>query len=110
MSDPQKPSPESPADLKRRLAELSTLYEIARDLIGAHDRAQLASRVVLSGIGVLGVCSGAMFVADARGRYRLLHATADAASVGDSLQVPATAREWMLAEMRRRYGSDQTHQ
>jgi transcriptional regulator with GAF, ATPase, and Fis domain len=98
VSDPQRPPAESPADLKQRVAELSTLYEIARDLVGAHERAQLATRVVLSGMGVLGVRSGAMFVADARGRYRLLHTTAEAASEGASLQVPAAAREWMLRE------------
>ena len=86
-------------DPQRRVAELSTLYEAARALIGARDRGQVAARVVLSGLGSLGVRSGAMFAADERGRYRLLYATGlNGPSRIESLAVPASAREWMLRE------------
>ena len=40
-----------------RDAELATLYEIARALLGAKGQAQVASRLVLSGMGALGVRS-----------------------------------------------------
>ena len=86
-------------DPQRRIAELSTLYEAARALIGARDRAQVAARVVLSGMGSLGVRSGAMFAADERGRYRLLYATGlEGPPRIESLALPAAAREWMLRE------------
>jgi len=79
--------------------DLPTLYEIARALLGARDRAQVASRLVLSGMGALGAASGAMLVAEERGRYRLLYATGlplDTRS--ETLVLPAPAREWMLRE------------
>jgi transcriptional regulator with GAF, ATPase, and Fis domain len=86
-------------DPQRRIAELSTLYEAARALIGARDRGQVAARVVLSGLGSLGVRSGAIFAADERGRYRLLYATGlDGQPRIETLTVPAAAREWMLRE------------
>jgi len=86
-------------DPQRRIAELATLYEAARALIGARDRGQVAARVVLSGMGSLGVRSGAMFVADERGRYRLLYASGlDAPPRSDTVAIPAAAREWMLRE------------
>ena len=69
---PPPGAPPYPDDPQRRAAELSTLYEAARALIGARDREQVAARVVLTGMGSLGVRSGAMFVADEGGRYRLL--------------------------------------
>jgi len=92
-----------PKDLKedphRRLAELSSLYEAARALLGARSHDQVASRVVLSCMGVLGARSGAMFVSDDRGRYRLLHfAGIESAERGEILSVPAHAREWLLRE------------
>ncbi len=97
---PPDPAPEpSSDDPQRRIAELSTLYEAARALIGARDRAQVAARVVLTGMGSLGVRSGAMFAADERGRYRLLYATGlDEPARLESLVLPAAAREWMLRE------------
>ena len=86
-------------DPRRRLGELSSLYEAARTLLGARDHPQVASRIVSSGMGVLGARSGAMFVADDRGRYRLLHAAGiDSAERGESLSIPAQAREWLLRE------------
>ena len=86
-------------DPRRRLAELSSLYETARTLLGARDHQQVASRMVSSGMGVLGARSGAMFVADDRGRYRLLHvAGIESAERGESLSISAQAREWLLRE------------
>src|SRR5215470_17016825 len=79
--------------------DLPTLYEIARALLGARDRAQVASRLVLSGMGALGAASGAMLVAEERGRYRLLYAAGLALDArGETLVLPAPAREWMLRE------------
>jgi len=96
---PDPVSEPPPDDPQRRIAELSTLYEAARALIGARDRGQVAARVVLTGLGSLGVRSGAMFAADERGRYRLLYATGlDGPPRIESLTVPAAAREWMLRE------------
>ncbi len=86
-------------DPQRRLAELSSLYEAARALLGARNHHQVASRMVHSCMGVLGARSGAMFVSDDRGRYRLLHAAGlDAAERGEILPVSAQAREWLLRE------------
>ena len=86
-------------DPQRRLAELSSLYEAARALLGARDHQQVAARIVRSGMGVLGARSGAMFVADDRGRYRLLHcATIEDAERGEHLPIPAQPREWLLRE------------
>src|SRR5437867_3847905 len=86
-------------DPKRRLNELADLYEVARALIGSRDQRQIATRIVLSGMGTLGLRSGAMFVADERGRYRLLAAAgASDHDPGEALQLPSAAREWMLRE------------
>ena len=86
-------------DTQRRLAELSSLYEAARTLLGARNHLQVASRIVHSGMGVLGARSGAMFVADDRGRYRLLHAAGvDGGERGETVPVTAQAREWLLRE------------
>ncbi|HEY6867781.1 MAG TPA: hypothetical protein VI792_11015, partial [Candidatus Eisenbacteria bacterium] len=86
-------------DPQQRIAELSALYEAARALIGARDRAQVAARVVLTGMGSLGVRSGALFADDEHGRFRLLYATGlDGSPRSESLIVPAAAREWMLRE------------
>ena len=86
-------------DPRRRLAELSSLYEAARTLLGARDHQQVASRMVSSGMGVLGARSGAMFVADDRGRYRLLHSAGiENAERGESLPITAQTREWLLKE------------
>ncbi len=86
-------------DPQRRLAELSSLYEAARTLLGARNHPQVASRIVHSGMGVLGARSGAMFVVDDRGRYRLLRSAGiPGAENGESLPIPAQAREWLLRE------------
>ncbi|MBI1796033.1 MAG: sigma-54-dependent Fis family transcriptional regulator [Candidatus Eisenbacteria bacterium] len=86
-------------DPQRRVAELSSLYEAARTLLGARNHAQVASRMVHSGMGVLGASSGAMFVCDDRGRYRLIHAAGlDEAERGEILPMPPAAREWLLRE------------
>ena len=89
-------TPESPGVLQRRLAELGTLYEVARGLIGTRDQAQVASRVVLSVMGALGVRSGALLAMDDRGRYGVLYAEIEWSEEPPPLAVPAHAREWML--------------
>ena len=86
-------------DPQRRLAELSSLYEASRTLLGARNHQQVAARIVHSGMAVLGARSGAMFVADDRGRYRLLRSTGiQGAESGESLSIPAPAGEWLLRE------------
>jgi DNA-binding NtrC family response regulator len=91
--------PDLQEDPHRRIAELSNLYEAARTLLGARNHAQVASRMVHSGMGVLGASAGAMFVCDDRGRYRLVHAAGlDEAERGEILPVNAGAREWLLRE------------
>src|SRR5689334_25351072 len=86
-------------DPKRHLNELANLYEVARALIGSRDQRQIAARIVLSGMGTLGLRSGAMFVADDKGRFRLLAAAGVSDhDPGESLQIPNAAREWMLRE------------
>jgi transcriptional regulator with GAF, ATPase, and Fis domain len=86
-------------DPQHRLAELSSLYEAARALLGARNHQQVASRMVHSCMGVLGARSGAMFVSDDRGRYRLLHSAGlDEAEQGEMLPITAAAREWLLRE------------
>jgi DNA-binding NtrC family response regulator len=86
-------------DPQRRIADLSGLYEAARTLLGARSHLQVASRMVHSGMGVLGASSGAMFVCDDRGRYRLLHAAGnDESERGEMLPMPAAVREWLLRE------------
>jgi transcriptional regulator with GAF, ATPase, and Fis domain len=92
-----------PVDLRedpgRRVAELSSLYEAARTLLGARSHPHVASRMVHSGMGIFGASSGAMFVRDDRGRYRLLHAAGlDEAAMGETLPVSPQAREWLLRE------------
>ncbi|HYM80355.1 MAG TPA: sigma-54 dependent transcriptional regulator [Candidatus Limnocylindria bacterium] len=79
-------------------SDLATLYEVARALLGARHQAQVASRLVLSGIGALGARSGAFFAADERGRYRLLYAAGLASESGETLTLPPAAREWALRE------------
>jgi transcriptional regulator with GAF, ATPase, and Fis domain len=91
---------DSPAELERRNAELSNLYEVARSLLGARDADRIASRVVLAGMGTLGARSGAIFRVDARGRLRLaFHCLGDAIENGETLRVEPAAREWMLREI-----------
>jgi transcriptional regulator with GAF, ATPase, and Fis domain len=82
----------------RRLNDLASLYEIARSLLGTRDAAHVASRAVLSAMGALGVRSGAMLIADQRGRYRLMYGAGLDPGVPDSLAVSAAAREWMLRQ------------
>jgi DNA-binding NtrC family response regulator len=81
------------------VAELSSLYEAARSLLGARNHHQVASRMVHSCMGVLGARSGAMFVADDRGRYRMQHVSGlDEAERGEVLPITPAAREWLLRE------------
>src|SRR5262245_52368961 len=89
---------ESPRDLALRLAELSTLYEVARGLVGARDHAQIGFRVVLTSMGALGARSGAAFVIDERGRYRLLYSSLAGVAAAESVVVPEPARQWMMRE------------
>jgi len=92
-------TPEPPDDLQLRLVELSTLYEAARALIGARDRDQVAARIVLTGMGSLGVRSGALLVDDEHGRFRVLYAAGlDGPPPAETLPVGAAQREWMLRE------------
>src|SRR5512141_2626820 len=91
--------PRNETDPRLRIAELSTLYEIARALLGARDRQQAAMRIVLSGLGALGVSSGVLFLAAERGRYRLAYAAGlPGAERGEGLLLPEASREWMLRE------------
>jgi len=93
---PTSPRPAN-GDPSRRIGELSTLYEIARALLGARDRRQAAERIVLAGLGALGVSSGALFLAQERGRYRLAYAAGlDDERRSDTLVLPEAAREWIL--------------
>ncbi len=82
-----------PADL----AATTVRFEIARSLLGARDARQLAWRAVYSGLGALGVRSGAMFVLDG-GRFRRL-ATAGLAEppAAGTMAIPAAARQWIAA-------------
>ena len=86
------------AALERQLLELSSLYEIARSLLGAADAARVASRVVLAGLGTFGARSGALFLADDRARYRLVYARGAEGEQGEPLAIESEAREWMLRE------------
>jgi transcriptional regulator with GAF, ATPase, and Fis domain len=77
-------------------AAVTLRFEIARSLLGARDARQVAWRTVYSGLGALGVRSGAMFLADERGRYR----RAATAGLGtppatEALALPAAARDWI---------------
>jgi transcriptional regulator with GAF, ATPase, and Fis domain len=86
-------------DSRRRASELATLYEVARSLLGARNANQVAARIVLSGMGALGVRSGAMFVADDRGRYELLYASGvEGVGPGDGVSISPGVREWILRE------------
>ncbi len=86
-------------DPKRHLNELANLYEVARALIGARDQRQIATRIVLSGMGTLGLRSGAMFVADDKGRFTLLaSAGVSDHDPGESIAIPSAPREWLLRE------------
>ena len=99
MPDSPWVEPARSEDPKRQLAELANLYEVARALIGARDQRQIAARIVLSGMGTLGLRSGAMFVVDDKGRFRLLAAAGVSDhDPGESLQIPSPVREWMLRE------------
>ena len=71
MSLSSQTSPETPADLERRLSDLANLYEVARSLLGARDPGRVASRIVLATMGTLGARSGALYRADERGRLKL---------------------------------------
>jgi len=85
--------------LERQLLELSSLYEISRSLLGAMDATRIASRVVLAGMGTFGARSGALFLADDRGRYRLTYTRgAEPIEPGEALALESDVREWMLRE------------
>jgi transcriptional regulator with GAF, ATPase, and Fis domain len=93
------PPADSPAELQRSLAELGNLYEVARSLLGARDPERVASRMVLACMGTFGAVSGAMFIADDRGRFRLAYAYGPhEAAAGETLPLDAPAREWILRE------------
>ena len=99
MCPSSEPQTESPADLERRLADLASLYEVARTLLGARDSTRIASRLVLAAMGTLGARSGALYHADERGRLRLASRRPHDASARDGvLNVERAAREWMLRE------------
>src|SRR5690242_11264381 len=99
MPDSPWIEPARSEDPKRQLAELANLYEVARALIGARDQRQIATRIVLSGMGTLGLRSGAMFVADDKGRFALLAAAGVSDhDPGESIAIPSAAREWLLRE------------
>jgi transcriptional regulator with GAF, ATPase, and Fis domain len=87
-------------DSRRRLAELASLYEVARALLGARDATQAASRAVLSAMGALGVRSGAMLMADDRGRYRRIYGAGldDSEGAGETFVIGPEAREWILRQ------------
>ena len=93
-----KPPTESLEDLRRRVTELSALYEVARELLEARTQRQVAFRVVLCGIRILGARSGALFVADGRDRYRLLYASAHGPKQAEVVELDEGARDWLLRE------------
>jgi transcriptional regulator with GAF, ATPase, and Fis domain len=99
VSPSSETGPESPADLERQLNDLANLYEVARSLLGAPGPERVASRVVLSTMGTLGACSGAMYRADDRGRLKLAcRYPRDPAARDGALRIERAAREWMLRE------------
>src|SRR5262245_22868198 len=69
------PAPEALDDAARRLYELSALYEVARQLLGAPNAVDVASRVVLSAVGSLGARSGALLLAQPGGALLLAYGT-----------------------------------
>jgi transcriptional regulator with GAF, ATPase, and Fis domain len=94
MADPTPPGEARPRD-----ADIVTLYEVARALLGARDVGQVASRLVLSGMGSLGARSGCFFVADERGRLRLAYSAGHATGeTGETLPLSSAAREWLMRE------------
>ena len=77
-------------------ADLATLYEVSRALLGARDTRQAASRLVLSAMGTLGARSGALLLSDGPRRLRLLCAAGlDDAPPGDLVALSEDAREWL---------------
>jgi len=97
--DSSDPTADSPAELQRRLAELGNLHEVARSLLGARDPERVASRTVLATMGSFGALSGAMFMVDERGRFRLVYAYGPGdVEYGEVLPLDGEAREWMLRE------------
>jgi transcriptional regulator with GAF, ATPase, and Fis domain len=92
-------------DPARHLNELSSLYEVARVLVGARDHGQVALRGVFSGMTVLGVGSGTLFIDDERNRCRLLYSSLQEHAPGETVVVPEAAREWMLRQGAFRFGA-----
>jgi transcriptional regulator with GAF, ATPase, and Fis domain len=79
------------------LAALAVRFEVARGLLGARDARQVAWRTVYSGLGALGVRSGAMFVVEERGRYRrLASAGLDPEPAAATLTLSTAGRDWVL--------------
>jgi transcriptional regulator with GAF, ATPase, and Fis domain len=90
---------ESPSreELERRLADLSAHYEVARALLGASEHRVVASRVIHSGMGLLGAGSGALLMFDGRDRFRLLQSTQSGiAEFG--VRLPESARDWICEQ------------
>jgi transcriptional regulator with GAF, ATPase, and Fis domain len=81
-------------ELERRLADLSSHYEVARALLGASEHRVVASRVIHSGMGLLGAGSGAMLTFEGRDRFRLLQSTR-AGAAEFSVRLPEAARDWI---------------
>jgi len=79
-------------------AGITVRFEVARSLLGARDPRQVAWRTVYSGLGALGVRSGAMWVLEERGRYRRLASAGLAgAPAAETIALSAAAREWIAA-------------
>jgi transcriptional regulator with GAF, ATPase, and Fis domain len=95
--DPPREASAPLDDSNRGNAELATLYEMARGLLGARSARQVAWRTVYSALGTLGVRSGAMFVADPRGRFRnLATAGLENAPASEALSIATETRDWIL--------------
>ncbi len=89
----------APADAARRLHELSALFEVARQLIGARDARDVGTRLVHSSMGALGARSGAFLLAHSQGRYQAAYASGPAeAGPGELLELPERARQWALRQ------------
>jgi len=92
------PDASARADLERRLAEVTAHYEVARSLLGATEPDVIASRLLHSGLGILGARSGVLLIADGRDRFRVLFDTQQCAADDLAFRVPESAREWMLEQ------------
>ena len=100
MKTPFDASPKASerADLERRLAEVTAHYEVARSLLGATEPDVIASRLLHSGLGILGARSGVLLIPDGGDRFRVLFDTLECAADDLVFRVPESAREWMLEQ------------